>query len=751
MSLLSNLSARLGLGKKEEHPEYYFAINIGPQSLTAALWAIEHNQLKVINTSSFEYSSMEEIISVVDKLLGELLSNDYPEPQKVLFGVPDSWLQDEDLQESYMKFLRRLVKELELTPMAYVASSHALSHFLEKQTGTPTTAILVGLDEKYVTVTVVRAGKLDTSKVSQRGNNLGEDIEKLLLSFTAIEVLPSKIILYGNDHLGLDKHKNQLLEYSWMSKLSFLHVPKIESLGENVEIDSVAFAGAVELNPAVEFKKLHAKEDKDFKPMSEEEIIEQVEEVEEEKKGEVSKELKDIEEDSKYEAAEKEVNINKVSAEELGFVTGDIRETNLVVPEAEDFEKDMITTPPAYDISTKKAAGLGKKLKFIQFLSIKDYIKGRGIYLSIVISVFLLLLGGYLFLLKSDVKVFVEPQILEKDAQIVADPAIKEVNEADNKIPGQSVDIRINGTGKGAATGTKQVGDPAKGTVVVYNKTFEPKSFSKGTTLTAANGFKYTLDVNVNIASQSASDSGISFGKANAEVTAANIGADGNLPSGSDLNFTNFSSSQVGVKAEGNFSGGTSKEVTVVSDADQKKLLAQVASDLKGQAKAKLQEKYPDKKILEEALQEEIVKKTFSKNINDQASELSLDLTVNFKGTAFEDKDLKQLVSKLVSVNVPEGFELNLAETETLADVSKLEKDGRLVFLARFKAKLIPKVDISEIKKLIRGKTPLQVEEILKRNEHILGTEIKLIPSLPSVLQRLPIFDKNIRVEVGLK
>ncbi|MFH1536060.1 MAG: hypothetical protein ABIC96_03255, partial [Patescibacteria group bacterium] len=198
-------------------------------------------------------------------------------------------------------------------------------------------------------------------------------------------------------------------------------------------------------------------------------------------------------------------------------------------------------------------------------------------------------------------------------------------------------------------------------------------------------------------------------------------------------------------------SGGTSKEMTVVSTGDQQRLLAKVSSDLRQQAQQKLQEKYPDKKILQEALSENIIKKSYNKNINDAASEFSLNLTINYKGTAFEDSDLRTIVSKLVDTQVPDNFQLDLSSTETQADVSKLEKDGKLIFLAKFKAKLLPKIDTDKIKNNIRFKTPQDAIDYIKGMDDILGAEIQMKPNLPFPLQRLPILGRNLRIEVGLK
>ena len=192
-----------------------------------------------------------------------------------------------------------------------------------------------------------------------------------------------------------------------------------------------------------------------------------------------------------------------------------------------------------------------------------------------------------------------------------------------------------------------------------------------------------------------------------------------------------------------------------MTDSDQKKLLASLAASLRSKAVEELQKKMaesdPGLKILEEALSEDITKKTYSKNINDQASELSLNLTIHYRGTAYLDSDLKSIVSKLVETNVPGDFELNLAETETQADVSKLEKDGTLIFLARFKAKLTPKLDIEKIRSEIKGKTIEQAAEIMRSYENVLESDIKLVPSMPAKLARLPFLGQNINIEVSLK
>lgn len=747
MSFLDKLTAFLPLGKRQENKEYFFALNIGAEKLTAALWAIEGSELKILEIASDDYSSQDDILTVTDKLLDQVLGLKEIEPQKILFGVPHSWLIDDNLKDEYLRLLRVLVKELELTPMAYVATSNSLIHFLEKQEGIPPTAILVGFEKLHLMVTVVRAGKLDGVKVVTRGENSGSDIEKALLTFTDIETLPSKILIFG---VRAQELKSQLLSFSWMSKLSFLHFPKIDILGEDIEIKSVCLAGGSEMKENISYTERPVKK--------------QVE-----KMGILEEETEKIESKESNEPSEPKASDDSLTQSEttegdnFGFVVGDIAEKEKPAGAeeslSEDSEKDLAVPEEQIPVETQdfvaenqpvsppQTGKINKKLILTKFIP-----KGftNLIILAGIVVGLILLLGAYIFLPKAEVKIFVEPKVVEKDAQVIADPKQKTVDEDSKIIPGEVVETEVSGSAKDSASGKKQIGDPAKGTIIIYNKTSGSQSLSKGTSISSG-GIKFTLDTSVTIASQSASDSGITFGKANTTVTAASIGADGNLSSGSDFTIAGFTSDKLAAKSEGNFSGGTSKDVTVVSSEDQQRLLAKLSSDLRQQAQQKLQEKYPNKKILQEALSESVSKKSYSKNINDQAGEFSLNMTIRYKGTAFEDKDLKLIVSKLVTTQVPEGFELDISGTETQADVSKLEKDGKLIFLARFKAKLLPKIDTEKIKNQIKFKSPDEVVEALKGMDNVLGSEINLSPSLPKILQRLPAFANNIKIEVGLK
>lgn len=722
MNFKDLLPKSLPFSKPKEDFEYFFALNITQDLVEGSVWGIEGNKLVIINSASHKYESEDDLVKAANFALDEALADFQPEPTKVLFGVPDAWLQDDDLKPEYLRLLRKMVKELDVEPMAYVSTTHALSHMLQKQQGgTPITAILVEAVDPLV-VTVIKGGKILGSKREKRTADLPNDIEKALASFSDVEVLPSKIIIFGPGNIV--KYKEELVGFSWLSQLPFLHLPKIETLDLGDTLKSLCLAGASELNPHIDYRFGKSTYDPNtaLPPTA-------------------HKAAKLMEED-----------------EDSGFVAGDIQQNVRSSHPQAMVQKRHPQTDDVYTNVYHKPNPLQKLLApilaYIPISKLPFSLPSKLPKLTILIpvAVLFLLVLAYVLLLKAKVTVFLDMRILEKDAQVIADPSITEVDEEAKKIPGKTVTAEVDGSSKGEATGKKKVGESAKGKVIVYNATSKSVTLSKGTTMTNDKGLKFVLDSEVQIASKSASAADPPSKSGVVDSVASDIGPDGNIPAGTDLSVSGFGKSDVVAKVETAFSGGVSKDVTVVTADDQKRLLATLTSELRKKAQEDIQGKLTDgMKVLEEGLSETVISQAYSKKVGEQASEFNLDVRAKYSGTSYNESDLRMIVSKLVETNVPDGYELDLSQTETQADVAKIEKDGRLIFAAKFRAKLLPKVDKDQVKKNLVFKTPAQVAEQVRQIENVIGSNIEITPSLPGPLQRLPILPQNITVEITAK
>lgn len=790
MSILDKLPKNIPFLSKPEESEYYFALIIGFSHVTASVWGIERGKLEILSSSTQPYHSDEDLTEASNYALDEALGSFQPEPEQVLFGVPETWLMDENIKPEYLKTLRQMVKDLGLQPMAYVSTAHALSHLLTKEQGSPIAAVLVENDNPLV-VSVAKGGKIVGSKRVKRTDNLPQDIEKALLSFSDIEVLPSKIVVFGGDGKPDTPHvKEELQSFSWMAHLPFLHLPKIDLLPADAVLEGICYAGASELNPSVVFHPKHhnVAANKDHKNTLVNHLDDEEEHVPvrghraaaagaigahhanigpvgEMEETEIHHERG--EDESHYAEASRDEETARFALDEdlppthnLPVKRGEARRH-----EMEEYEEEVPQHHVRHSPEGFGGGILGNLLSFLPFgkggagghhpsAGVSGGIKGLLTNKFLIGFVVLILLLGVAFVVvpKAKVSVFIDMQVLQKDSTIIADPAIASVDEGNRKIPGTVVEVQVDGSLKGNATGKKQVGESAKGTVIIYNKTNSPKTFNAGTVLQGET-LEFTLDSSVQVASQSAFETGISFGKATVNATATEIGPEGNLQAGKELSIKDQSTNNFSAKVDQAFSGGVSKDVTVVTAEDQRKLLAQLSGDLRTKAKEQIQTQVSSKglKIIEEGLTEQIASQVYSKKVGDQTSDFTLNMTAKYKGTAYNEQELKTLVSKLLDTNVPEGFVLDLAQSETQSEISKVEKDGRLVFTAKFKAKLKPKIDEEQLKKQLTGMTEDQAKDKVKEIGNVIGSDVVFTPNLPGPLRILPFLSQNITLEVMAK
>jgi hypothetical protein len=85
------------------------------------------------------------------------------------------------------------------------------------------------------------------------------------------------------------------------------------------------------------------------------------------------------------------------------------------------------------------------------------------------------------FLPKATITIMVLPKTLDQDVEITLSTTDSSINFSDKIVPAEVESVSESGQKMVETTGKKTVGDPAKGTVTIYNKTTSPKTFSKGT------------------------------------------------------------------------------------------------------------------------------------------------------------------------------------------------------------------------------------------------------------------------------
>ena len=371
----------------------------------------------------------------------------------------------------------------------------------------------------------------------------------------------------------------------------------------------------------------------------------------------------------------------------------------------------------------------------------KPFLLGLGFLLILLIAGFSL----WWFYPKATVTVYVSPKKLEERIELTVDVESDSSSFADNTLSGKVIETSVSGEQTRDTTGTKTVGEKAKGEVTIY-RVGSQMTLPAGTVLNGPGSLKFALDNAVNIASGSAGTPGTT----KAFLSAEDIGPEYNLASGTTFSVGNYGTSDLEAKNESAFSGGTSREISAVSKEDQEALLDELERELEGKAKSDLEAQVSaEKYFIEESLEAVSSAQSYSHKVGDETGTLKLSLTLEAKGVLVEKNELVQLVQENLQVKVPEGFVLRGEQISFNFDEKEVS-GNEYSFVVRVSANLLPEVDTESISKMIRGRYPKIAEEyLIKEVPGFVRAEIRIKPSFSGKLTTLPHVIGNIDVEVA--
>ena len=686
-------------------PEHFLALLITETRVKAALFFLENNKVEIAmigegvdwdgkTEDSLVKSADVSVTSCGDLSLGV---------KKVIFGIPENWVVEGKITAEHLPFIKKVSRELELSPLGFVNLPEAIEHFLKQTEGVPLTGILVRIKEGLVSLALSRVGKRDNSVISQEKIEISLQVAHLLKNYTHVEVLPSRIILYdGNSNL--EGIRQELMSYPWTQKHAFLHFPKVEIIGEEEEIKAIAVAAGTEMGGKWEVddngQEVEAKEEK-----------------------------KEIENE------ETESAVNE-PMEDLGFVEGDIaREKQTTTVDNKSTIKIVLPKISLPSFQTPNLQFLEMiKLKVKKFLSL-------GIIIIPVIIIIIGLITFYLLYIapKAEIKLFVDSKPIDKEITVA--------------LSSKSWEANVVGSQKTVATGKKTIGDKAKGEITVYNKTFSVKSFKKGDVVTlSGNKLKFTLDDDVKIASASEKIDSTLYGKEKVKVTATDIGTKYNLDSNNTFSLLDYSETSFSAKNEQAFSGGSSREVTAVVQADIDRVSASLSAELTRKAKEQISNKLnSDEELLNAPIVLTINKKKFDKEKDTEAIDLTLEAEATVKMYGYIKDDLLKEVEKNAKQLIPDGYELKRENISTNIKKSDLKKDGSLELLITFSAKMVPLYKKEEIIKNITGKRFSTANEYLRKLEGVVDYNIDITPRILGGIKLLPFQSKNINLNIVVK
>jgi hypothetical protein len=388
----------------------------------------------------------------------------------------------------------------------------------------------------------------------------------------------------------------------------------------------------------------------------------------------------------------------------------------------ETVELDDPAAKPS-DAKKGKKSKQNKKLKVPNFNTFRKKMILVGCGLLALIFLFIL---ANVILPKASIKIKTDTASVEVNLNATGSTSATEVNTENLTVPMQKEEFKQTDSQKVAATGKKNVGETASGSVVmeVCAGFSAPDDLPAGTGLSSG-GKSYVTKESASFSSDSIGSGCIVYKTNSVGINASEKG------SASNVSGATFQVAGSNATATGSASGGTDKTVTVVSQSDVNSARQKILDETKQQGEDKLSEAFQQANVmpLKETLKAGDPVVTSSPNVGDESGEVNVTVTVTYEQYGVKRDD----VTKLIEADATRQIDTSNQQVQDSGiDSATLRVTSSQGDTVKFQVQSIaqagPLFDIEAIKKEIAGKKRGETTSIIMGRPGVKDVEIDYSP-----------------------
>jgi hypothetical protein len=413
-------------------------------------------------------------------------------------------------------------------------------------------------------------------------------------------------------------------------------------------------------------------------------------------------------------------------------------------------EKSKIVETPDFSHKPKKQSA-GRRFRPLR--------KRWALLAFIASGVLITLILGYLILPQAKVEIVFQAENYQNTAELTIDRNISEIDNQNLKLPAHENFVEKEANDKYPATGKKNIGNKATGSVTLYNSwSDEAQPLAAGSTLTTGDKkFLTKSAVTIPGASIALKNGQVvtTPGTATVEVEATESGESYNIAPATFVIVGLSAAKQEKIYAKNTtaFSGGDTKEVAIVLEDDILKAKETTGKKLSESAKEEVLKKLPEADLyVEGSLSENLIQLDSSQNVGSQVVEFTISGKIKTTILSTDKNDFYNLVI--------EKFESGLKEDRVLVQRDKIEYhyqilnsdfvNGKIEYQVEASGKISSQVDAEGLKEELRGKSFEQAKSIIEKLDLVLEANIKMVPEL-NIYRSLPLFAKSIEIVANYK
>lgn len=697
----------------------------------------------VSDSPTREYVGLEQVVSVTDGLLQEL-GPASENTNDVLFVVDQSWVVGGDISSEKKPYIKAITTDLGLSPIGFVDQNEAVTNFAI-QNNPRFSGIFAFVESKSISLTVVEHASITSTEIVGRSSQVSKDVVEGLARFAQASdekasYLPPQIFLLSleESESGLKDIQQKLLSEPLTQTAKFLQSPMISVVSQAEFLARIVQEAGIAITDA---KGLASAKSKATIPLR----------------------------DQLTHVKDETDNVRPVSAAELGFTEVESKATAHVQAEEDPNETAVDEAPTSFGIPIAQVASQQQVAKPVASAAalqreesveaekqkpkpkakmgfFQQHHKNTKLFVALGVGLGLLvvgLLGVFMVLFRSTavVAITLATKVVATEATVEVDADLSETDVENAVLAADTKQHSVSGKNTILTTGVKVVGENAKGTITVYNKTTADKDFSAGTTVKTGDR-SYTLDEDITVpaatVTESSSGEKKDYGTVEVAVTATDIGAEGNVSKDTEFTVGSFADTTYSARSKDDFSGGSSREVRVVSASDQAEAVKELQKQLEEQAAAELEEQLgageyllPGFSILEKEV-------TYSSDIDDEVNEVTASLTLTVEALTYTAESLQPLAAALLASQVEEGYVLSSEPPSILSQPLTNEdaSESATFILANITSEAIPVLDLESLYQFVLGKKAEDAVMSLEDHEGISEVDIQISPGIISTIPK---------------
>lgn len=723
---------------------YFFSVLLTDRLVQSALVSnnVQGIQIKEVSTVR-QYSDRKDLLEQLDKSFQDL----GPESEDVaeaVFALDRNWLADGEIKDEYKPIMQQITEDLSLEALGQMSIAEGLAE--ARLIGNEhDSCLLLLFHERELEVIFIKHGQLLEFSSVGRSGDIVADMQEILARLSkhlqqAGAYFPSKILLTSLEltQKELQSLHDDLQVVDWTNNPGFVQAPNIVVLESDYAIKSVSLsAGKVLAKEVFAASRMSV-------PLTRAESTPTSTSTPAPAPTPSTASSFGIDFDQALLTPAAAAAPLPAAAAELA-----------IAPELTAVQSMSNVSPVKPSVShthspVHQPVKVGKKTWKMLLSSPKKMVIAGVIAGNLGLSLLFVLFALFM----SQVTVQVQPasEVLSKSTLLTLDPSVAS-SDLDRSILKADLESKtIDGQDVTQTTGIALVGDKATGKVVIFNKTDKELELKSGT-LIKGDKMDFLLDetVKIDAAVEKSGGSGVDFGKVETTVTAKDIGIEGNINKETRLRVAELGEDKASASTLDNFSGGSSREVRVVSETDQQTLLKNLSATLLAEAGKEFAAGSTNGVYLLPTGDSKVVSSKYSAEVGDETDSLTLELTLETKALKYLASDLRQLAQALLIKDLRDGYTFVDEDPEIMSDVVKTATASATAQLqVQLSAKTIAKLDEQELLSALAGRSQTEAQSILSQDKKVKTHRLFYRPDfLRHFLSSLPSDPARINLELG--